>query len=38
MYIDNLTGIEFTFRTEDQYENARFCGYIENYKIARVEV
>ena len=38
MYIDNLTGIEFTFYTESQYENARFGGYIENYKIARIEV
>jgi len=38
MYIDNLTGIEFTFYTEGQYENARFGGYIENYKIARIEV
>jgi hypothetical protein len=38
MYIDNLTGIEFTFRTDDQYEDARMGGYIENYKIARVEV
>lgn len=38
MYIDNLTGIEFTFYTESQYENARFGGYIDNYKIARIEV
>ena len=38
MYIDNLTGTEFTFYTESQYENARFGGYIENYKIARIEV
>lgn len=38
MYIDNLTGIEFTFYTEDQYENARMSGYIEDYKIARIEV
>jgi len=38
MYIDNLTGIEFTFYNEDQYENARFGGYIDNYKIARIEV
>ena len=38
MYIDNLTGIEFTFYNEDQYENARMGGYIENYKIARIEV
>jgi len=38
MYIDNLTGIEFTFHTESQYENARFGGYIDNYKIARIEV
>jgi len=38
MYIDKLTEIEFTFRTEDQYENARMGGYIDDYKIARIEV
>lgn len=30
--------VNFTFKTESEYESARFRGYISDYQIARVKV